>query len=632
MSATEYWAVGGFINSSTNINAPFSPWNAKWNGSNWTANTNMVAPGTSNDETFSVAAPAGGDVWAAGYYTNSQNVAKPLIENISGLAAPVMSSATPGDQSVSVTWNVPCSDGGSTVTSYVVTARDGCTIQGSKTVAGAPPATTVNFDGLPNGSKFSFSVAAVNGFGVGPESSSMSATPTGSTAPNSLSACSPGQYVLTGSNGLTWQPIDNTNLVQSFTPSVDSFAILSGNADLWTAKPGFNQDIGIAVSGGLFPSVAGQPEAWKESGGFAGTFSPNAAFVQTVIPVVAGTTYTAGLAWKTNKPDSGSIFIGAGPLEAGGFSPTRLTIHLIPQSAATVFATSSQKQYSLTGSNGTTWSTMDAVSLQETVNVPATGSWIAIASANVDLWTSKAGFNQDVGIKVSGGLFPSAPGQPEAWKESGGFAGTFSPNAAFVQVPLTVVAATAYQVSLAWKTNKADSGSIYAGAGPIGGKFSRTTLTVFLIPNTDAHGSVSTQQYGQVNSDGTYWQPVDSVGLSATVTPASTASFMVAGNADLWTSVATYNQDIGIMVSGGAYGPGTLVAWKESGGFAGTFSPNAAFVATDLHLQMGITYTIWLVWKGNRVATAFNEIFIGAGPINTQFSPTWLTAVQISSP
>src|SRR5205807_8938970 len=100
-----------------------------------------------------------------------------------------------------------------------------------------------------------------------------------------------------------------------------------------------------------------------------------------------------------------------------------------------VFATSSQKQYSLTGSNGTTWSTMDAVSLQETVNVPATGSWIAIVSANVDLWTSKAGFNQDVGIKVSGGLFPSAAGQPEGWKESGGFAGTFSPNAAFVQVP-----------------------------------------------------------------------------------------------------------------------------------------------------------------------------------------------------
>jgi hypothetical protein len=55
-------------------------------------------------------------------------------------------------------------------------------------------------------------------------------------------------------------------------------------------------------------------------------------------------------------------------------------------------------------------------------------------------------------------------------------------------------------------------------------------------------------------------------------------------------------------------------------------------VATDLHLQMGVTYQIWLVWKANSVATVFNQIFIGAGPINTQFSPTWVTAVQLSSP
>src|SRR5438093_7115284 len=250
VSSGEYWAVGAFINSTTDINAPFSPWNAMWNGSSWTGNTNMPAPGTSNDETFSVAAPASGDVWAAGYYTNSQIVAKPLIENISGLAAPVMSGATGGDQSVSVTWSAPCSTGGSTVTSYVVTARDGCTIQGSKTVTGAPPATTVNFDGLPNGNTFSFSVAAVNGFGVGPESNALPATPTGATAPNSLSACSSAQYSLTGSDGVAWHPIDNTNLSLSFTPSVNSFAILSGNADLWTAKAGFNQDIGLTVSGG----------------------------------------------------------------------------------------------------------------------------------------------------------------------------------------------------------------------------------------------------------------------------------------------------------------------------------------------------------------------------------------------
>jgi hypothetical protein len=627
VSSTEYWAVGAFINSSSNINAPFVPWSGTWNGTSWSFNTSMPAPGTSSVETVTVAAPASGDVWAAGYYSNSQGIAKPLIENFSGLAAPVITGATPGDQAVSVTWSAPCSDGGSAVTSYVVTARDGCTIQGSKTVTGAPPATTVNFDGLPNGNTFSFSVAAVNGFGVGPGSSTMPATPTGATAPNTLSACSPSQYSLTGNNGLTWQPIDSTNLALSFTPSVDSFAILSGNADLFTAKAGFNQDVGLVVSGGAFPTVAGQPEAWKESGGFAGTFSPNAAFVQTVIPVVASTTYTVGLAWKANKPDPGTIYISAG--SPGDFSPTRLTIHLIPQSAAMVFAISSQKQYSLTGSNGTSWATMDAASLQEMVSVPA-GNWLAIASANVDLFTAKAGFNQDVGIAVSGGVFPTAAGQPEAWKESGGFAGTFSPNAAFVQAPLVVAASTSYQVSLVWKANKPASGAtIYAGAGPIGGKFSRTTLTVFLVPNTDETGAANVGQYVQVNSDGTYWQPVDSFNLSTSVMPASTGSFMVAGNADLFTANATYNQDIGIMVSGGAYGPGTLVAWKESGGFAGTLSPNAAFVATELHLQGSITYHIWLVWKANRWAQVFNQIYIGAGPINAKYSPTWLTAVKM---
>ena len=65
----------------------------------------------------------------------------------------------------------------------------------------------------------------------------------------------------------------------------------------------------------VFTAVeAGQPEAWKESGGFAGTFSPNAAFVQTVIPVTGGQAYTARLVWKTNKADSGSIYAGAGPI------------------------------------------------------------------------------------------------------------------------------------------------------------------------------------------------------------------------------------------------------------------------------------------------------------------------------
>ena len=114
------------------------------------------------------------------------------------------------------------------------------------------------------------------------------------------------------------------------------------------------------------------------------------------------------------------------------------------------------------------------------------------------------------------------------------------------------------------------------------------------------------------------------------MSPAADTSFAISAGADLWTATAGFNQDIGIMVSGGAYGTGTLVAWKESGGFAGTFSPNAAFVTTDLHLQAGMTYTAWVVWKANRAGSS--NIYAGAGPSSGTFSPASLGAAVLSQP
>jgi hypothetical protein len=147
-----------------------------------------------------------------------------------------------------------------------------------------------------------------------------------------LTAVSTQQYSLSNSDGVTWVTMDGTNLSLTITPKQNSLAILTGNSDLWTSQAGYNQDIGIMVSGGAYPTHAGQPEAWKESGGFAGTYSPNAAFVQTVVPLVAGTAYTIKLVWKANKSATGAtIWAGAGPI-GGKFSPTRLTVLLIPTS------------------------------------------------------------------------------------------------------------------------------------------------------------------------------------------------------------------------------------------------------------------------------------------------------------
>jgi len=144
------------------------------------------------------------------------------------------------------------------------------------------------------------------------------------------------QYNLPNSDGVTWVDMDATNLMQSITPLFNAQAVISVSTDLWTANSGFNQDIGIFISGGAYGT--GTIVAWKESGGSAGTYSPNAAFVETTQPFVAGTAYTIKVRWKTNQPAGGAtIFAGAGPLSpssagggvAGQVSPTRLATHLV---------------------------------------------------------------------------------------------------------------------------------------------------------------------------------------------------------------------------------------------------------------------------------------------------------------
>jgi hypothetical protein len=57
-------------------------------------------------------------------------------------------------------------------------------------------------------------------------------------------------------------------------------------------------------------------------------FSPNAAYVQTVLQLTGGTTYTFRLQWKANTNAAGAtIYAGAGPIDTK-FSPTSLTVQL----------------------------------------------------------------------------------------------------------------------------------------------------------------------------------------------------------------------------------------------------------------------------------------------------------------
>ena len=446
-------------------------------------------------------------------------------------------------------------------------------------------------------------------------------------APNVFSQVSRRQYTLHPSDGQTWMSMDDANLTVSFTPTQSGFAVLTGNSDLWTSENGNNQDIGIFVSDNGSP-YGNTPLAWKESGGFAGTFSPNAAFVQGVLPVQSGHNYSATLKWKANHQDNGTIWAGAGPLVRGStdtFSPTRITAWLNPLGVASQATT---HQNTLTGSDGQTWQEIDpSVRINQ---VPSSDQFMVV-TGNADLWTSSAGYNQDIGIFLS---TDGGPDVIQAWKESGGFAGTFSPNAAAVEAPISLPGGHSYLIKLKWKSNNPDSGTIWAGAGPLvqgsTDTFSPTSLFAVPVAPPPSDG-VWRHQPTLTNSDGVTWQDIDATNLSASVTPSANGTYLINGNADLWTSYAGDNQDIALSMSDGG-GADQIIAWKESGGFAGTFSPNAAFVQTVVSLTAGHTYLFKLKWKANHAMNSQGKIWAGAGPLTQgttdTFSPSRVTVIQ----
>jgi hypothetical protein len=428
-------------------------------------------------------------------------------------------------------------------------------------------------------------------------------------------AVSLNQYSLSNSNGITWQEIDPALRI-GCTPVANQYAILGANSDLWTGSAGFNQDLAIFVSdnGGADTLLA-----WKESGGFAGTSSPNAAFVQTRFLMQATHAYIFKLKWKTNKNAPGA-FIAAGAGVPGSFSPTSLVAEIFPNGVTPAFAVSNQ-QYSLANSNGSTWMPIDDANLSITITNPSANS-TAVLGANSDLWTGFAGFNQDIGIFVTDN---AGPDTLVAWKESGGFAGTSSPNAAFVKATYLLNPDSSphtYVFHLKWKTNKNAAGTFIAAGAGTAGNFSPTSLVIQTIAaGSNPFTAFTNQQYSLSNSNGSTWTLVDPA-LNVTVAPGAHTGSILGANADLWTGSAGFNQDIAIFVSDNGGGD-QLVAWKESGGFAGTSSPNAAFAQATYTMTSGHTYVFKLKWKTNKNAPG---TFIAAGAgVSGNFSPIRLT-------
>lgn len=122
--------------------------------------------------TFAVAAK---NRYAAGPASVASLAVTPAAPTVPG--TPTGVQAQPGGGSVTVTWKAPATDGGSPITSYVVTAVPGgasCTV--------AAPATSCTITGLTPGASYTFAVVARNLVGGGTTSGATGAVVVGAAA------------------------------------------------------------------------------------------------------------------------------------------------------------------------------------------------------------------------------------------------------------------------------------------------------------------------------------------------------------------------------------------------------------------------------------------------------------------
>jgi hypothetical protein len=96
-------------------------------------------------------------------------------------SAPTMGLATGGNQQATVSWTAPVHNGGAAITEYVVTPYVGGVAQ--TPIVFSSSATTRTITGLVNGTEYTFTVAATNSAGTGPESDHSNAVTPAPTPP-----------------------------------------------------------------------------------------------------------------------------------------------------------------------------------------------------------------------------------------------------------------------------------------------------------------------------------------------------------------------------------------------------------------------------------------------------------------
>lgn len=154
------------------------------------ASSPLVVTGLSNGTSYTFKVKATNGLGVSPDSAASNNVIPTVGGGATLAGAPTIGTASSGDGEATVTFTPPGSNGGSSITSYLVTSSPG-------SVTGSGSSSPVTVTGLTNGTAYTFTVKAINGVGTGPASAaSNSVTPAGSGS--SLTDA------FTGSDGDPW--------------------------------------------------------------------------------------------------------------------------------------------------------------------------------------------------------------------------------------------------------------------------------------------------------------------------------------------------------------------------------------------------------------------------------------------
>jgi subtilisin family serine protease/putative cell wall-binding protein len=239
------------------------------------------------------------------------------ISTATAPGAPMAVSGQPGNGAVTVSWSPPASSGGSPITRYDVTVSP-APVAGA-TTRNAGTSTSLLFDGLANGTAYTFTVTATNAIGTGPASAaSLPVTPTDAVAPGAPT-------------GVTAAPGDRSVTVSWTAPSPGSAPITGYTV---TASPGgaTASSAGAATSATVPGLTNGTPYTFTvratNGAGLQGPASaPSAAATPRTVP-------DAPRSLAASPGDGRVVLTWQAPASNGGAALTEYGVRVTPASGA----------------------------------------------------------------------------------------------------------------------------------------------------------------------------------------------------------------------------------------------------------------------------------------------------------